>query len=151
MASHLFIVYFAGLSMVTPPVALAAFTAAPIADADPFETSWQATRLSIAGFIIPYLFVFHPEILLIVDGFSIIGLIWAIMIFIGATWGIATALSGWERVMLPFWQRGLRLISAVLLIIPVIPTALTGFGLLLACIAANRFAALKTQSGSIHL
>jgi TRAP transporter 4TM/12TM fusion protein len=139
MATHLFIVYFAALSMVTPPVALAAFTAAPIAGADPFRTGWEATRLSIAGFIIPFLFVFHPEILLIVDGFSIVGLIWSIFIFAAATWAIATALSGWESIKLSAWQRVVRLVSAVLFIVPGIPTALIGLCLLLFCFFYNRF------------
>ena len=78
MAAHLFVVYFGVLSVVTPPVALAAFAAAPIAEANPMETGLQATRLAIAGFIIPYMFVFHPDILLVVGDFHMGGLLWAL-------------------------------------------------------------------------
>lgn len=138
MAAHLFVVYFGVLSVVTPPVALAAFAAAPIAGADPFKTGLEATRLSIAGFIIPYLFVFHPSMLLVVDGFSYGGLIWVIFIFAAATWCIATALSGWEFGILPLWQRSVRIVSAVLFIVPGIPTALCGIILMLVCLLTNR-------------
>ena len=58
IAAHLFVVYFGVLSVVTPPVALAAFAAAPIAGSKPMETGFEAVRLSIAGFIIPFIFVY---------------------------------------------------------------------------------------------
>jgi TRAP transporter 4TM/12TM fusion protein len=150
MAAHLFVLYFGVLSVVTPPVALAAFAAAPIAEADPFETGLEATRLSIAGFIIPFMFVFHPELLLVVDGFSFGGLVWTILIFAAATWGIATALSGWEFRRLPIWQRLVRLISAILFIIPGVPSALVAAFLLLGCIVINRIKIRKSQSGVIN-
>ena len=60
---HLFVVFFAVISTVTPPVALAAFAAAPIAGADPMRTGFQAARLSLAGFLIPFVFVYHPAVL----------------------------------------------------------------------------------------
>ncbi|MEM6310454.1 MAG: TRAP transporter fused permease subunit, partial [Pseudomonadota bacterium] len=60
---HLFVVFFAVISAVTPPVALAAFAAAPIAGASPLITGLQAARLSVAGFIIPFVFVYHPAAL----------------------------------------------------------------------------------------
>ncbi len=65
MAANLFCLYFAVISSITPPVALAAITAANIAKADPFETGWTAVRLGISGFIIPFVFVYQPGLLLI--------------------------------------------------------------------------------------
>jgi TRAP-type uncharacterized transport system fused permease subunit len=140
LASHLFVVYFGVLSVVTPPVALAAFAAAPIAEADPIQTAVDATRLSIAGFIIPFLFVYHQDLLLVLDSFNIGGLMWAIFIFIAAIWSIATALSGWEFRNLNIWQRIVRLLAAILFLIPGIPTALGGLCLLLVSLVANRYA-----------
>ncbi len=145
MAAHLFVVYFGVLSVVTPPVALAAFAAAPIADAKPLETGFEATRLSIAGFIIPYMFVFHPDLLLVVGDLSIAGLLWALSIFAIATWGIATGLGGWEWNKLSSWQRAARLFSAVLLIVPGIPSAIAGGGILAGCLVLNRRAIRKLQ------
>jgi TRAP transporter 4TM/12TM fusion protein len=146
MAAHLFVVYFGVLSVVTPPVALAAFAAAPIAEANPMETGFEATRLSIAGFIIPYLFVYHPDLLLVVGDFSVVGLIWTLFIFAIATWGIATGLGGWEWMKLSIWQRVIRLFSAVLFIVPGKPSAALGGLLLAACLFLNWRAIRKRQS-----
>jgi TRAP transporter 4TM/12TM fusion protein len=146
VAAHLFVAYFGVLSVVTPPVALAAFAAAPIAEARPMETGYEATRLSIAGFIIPYMFVFHPDLLLVVGDLSVIGLIWALFIFAVATWGIATGLGGWEWKRLSIWQRAVRLFSAVLFIVPGIPSAIAGGVLLAGCLALNWRAIRKLQS-----
>ena len=148
MAAHLFVVYFGVLSVVTPPVALAAFAAAPIAKAKPLETAFEATRLSIAGFIIPYMFVFHPDLLLIVGDLSIPGLLWALSLFAIATWGIATGLGGWEWKRLSILQRAVRLFSAVLLIVPGILSAIAGGGILAGCIVLNRRGIRKLQTAS---
>ena len=146
MAAHLFVVYFGVLSVVTPPVALAAFAAAPIAEANPMETGFEATRLSIAGFIIPYLFVYHPDLLLVVGDLSVVGLIWTLFIFAIATWGIATGLGGWEWMKLSIWQRVIRLFSAVLFIVPGKPSAALGGLLLAGCLVLNWRAIRKRQS-----
>jgi len=63
LAAHLFIMYYACVSTLTPPVALAAFTAAGIAGSDPNKTGWLATRLSIAAYIVPFVFIYNPAIL----------------------------------------------------------------------------------------
>ncbi len=149
MAAHLFVVYFGVLSVVTPPVALAAFAAAPIAKANPMETGFEATRLSIAGFIIPYLFVYHPDLLLVVGDLHVGGLIWALFIFAIATWGIATGLGGWEWMKLSIWQRAMRLFSAVLFIVPGKPSAAIGGLLLAGCLVLNWRAIRKRQRTSI--
>ena len=148
MAAHLFVVYFGVLSVVTPPVALAAFAAAPIANAKPMETGFEASRLSIAGFIIPYMFVFHPDLLLIVGDLSFVRLIWALLLFFVATWGIATGLGGWEWRRLSIWQRAVRLFSAILLIVPGIPSAVAGGALLAGCLVLNWRFIQKLQTTS---
>ena len=117
IAAHMFMVYFGVLSVVTPPVALAAFAAAPIAGAKPMETAFEAVRLSIAGFIIPFVFVYNPEIL-IIDGFTITGLIWAIVSFVLATWLIATGLARYEAAPLPAWESVLRVVLAIAILTP---------------------------------
>jgi len=64
LVTHFFIFYFSILSMVTPPVALAAYAAASISRGSPSETGWSAFRLSIPGFLIPYAVIVHPALLL---------------------------------------------------------------------------------------
>ena len=64
MAAHMFILYYAGLSMITPPVCLAAYAGAAIAGADPMRTGVVASRLGIISYIIPFLFIFFPALAL---------------------------------------------------------------------------------------
>ncbi|WP_163969620.1 TRAP transporter permease [Oceanobacillus halotolerans] len=65
LAAHLFVFYFATLSTLTPPVALASYAAAGVANTSPSKVGWTAFRLAIAGFIIPFVFVYQPSILII--------------------------------------------------------------------------------------
>ena len=74
LLTHLFVIYYAVLSAITPPVAIAAFAAAPIAGSKPIETGVVAVRLAIAGFLIPFIFVYHPSIVLVETGFTYAGL-----------------------------------------------------------------------------
>ena len=64
MAAHLFILYFGCLSMITPPVAIGAFAAANIARADPLKTAVEAVRFGWSVFVIPFIFIFSPSLLL---------------------------------------------------------------------------------------
>jgi TRAP transporter 4TM/12TM fusion protein len=63
MAAHMFILYFGMLSMITPPVALAAYAAANISKAGPMETGWAAVRIGWAKFVLPFMFVLSPTLL----------------------------------------------------------------------------------------
>jgi TRAP-type uncharacterized transport system fused permease subunit len=62
--AHMFVFYFGILSNVTPPVALASYTAAAICGATPWKVGWTAFRLTLAGFIIPFMFVYQPMLLM---------------------------------------------------------------------------------------
>ena len=64
LAAHLFIFYFGMLSTITPPVCLAAYTAASLAKADPMRTGWESMRLGVLAYIVPFVFVFSPAVLL---------------------------------------------------------------------------------------
>ncbi|MFC1869550.1 TRAP transporter large permease subunit [Thermodesulfobacteriota bacterium] len=64
MAAHLFILYFGMMSMITPPVAIAAFAAATLNNADPMRTGYAAMRFGWLAFIIPFMFVFSPTLLM---------------------------------------------------------------------------------------
>ena len=137
IAAHLFMLYFGVLSVVTPPVALAAFAAAPIAKARPMETGVEAVRLSFAGFIIPFMFVFHPDLLLI-EGFTLVGLAIPITSFLLATWLIATAMARFETQALPTWQAVLRGAAALALLWPDQTLTIIGAVLGVALIAGGR-------------
>ncbi len=67
LAAHLFIFYFAIISAITPPIMLAVFTASGIAESDPWRTGFTALGIALVGFIIPFLFVYGPELILMAD------------------------------------------------------------------------------------
>ena len=70
VAAHMFIFYYGVLSSITPPVALAAYGASGLSGASPLRTSVTACRLAITAFVVPYLFVYHPELLLLEGTFG---------------------------------------------------------------------------------
>jgi TRAP-type uncharacterized transport system fused permease subunit len=82
MAAHLFIFYFGMLCMVTPPVGFAFYAGAAIANADPMKTGWMAWKLALAGFVLPYVFIYNPALLMIGTTAEVI------LAFLSATVGI---------------------------------------------------------------
>ncbi|ADJ15575.1 TRAP transporter permease [Halalkalicoccus jeotgali] len=72
LAAHLFIFYFGIISAITPPIMLAVFTTSSIAESDPWKTGFTAVNLAAAGFLVPYLFVLGPELLLIGETTAIV-------------------------------------------------------------------------------
>lgn len=92
MAAHLFVFYFGMMSLVTPPVAIAAFFAANIGVADPMRTGWSATRLGWTAYIVPFLFVYSPSLLLKGSPLSVTI---AVATAIGGVWLVSVALTGY--------------------------------------------------------
>jgi TRAP transporter 4TM/12TM fusion protein len=90
--AHLFIFYFACIAVITPPVALAAFTAAPIAEGNAVTVGVKAFLLGLASFIVPYMFAFGPGLLLIGNGLEITQAIITSLIGVAC---LAVGLSGW--------------------------------------------------------
>jgi TRAP transporter 4TM/12TM fusion protein len=132
LAAHLFIFYFGMLSMVTPPVALAGYTAASIAGSGIMATSFAAFRFALVGFTLPYMFVFEPELLMMsADGDPPgWGTILRALFFAAA--GLvpfAAAISGYLLAPLTPWLRGVSLVAALLLLIPGPTLALGGIDL----------------------
>ncbi|MCK5745604.1 MAG: hypothetical protein KAH44_05290, partial [Oricola sp.] len=82
-------------------------------------------RLAIAGFIIPFIFVYHPDIL-IIDGFTVTGLVWSLACFMLATWMIGTALARFDKSRLPLWESAIRLVAAITILTPDILSSLGG-------------------------
>ncbi len=119
LAAHLFVFYFGMMSMVTPPVALAAYTAAAIAKADVLKASFSAFRFALAGFALPFAFVLHPEVLfLTTEGnpapLSSV-LLHAVRMLIGIL-GVSAGLAGFSSRALSRTSR-LLLVGAGLLIL----------------------------------
>ncbi|MEE2823195.1 MAG: TRAP transporter permease [Acidobacteriota bacterium] len=113
--SHLFVLYFCALSMVTPPVALASYVAASISGSGIMETGWRALQLSFAGFIIPYAFVFNPAIVL--QG-SWEQIVWTSVSLLVGTFALAGAMIQYLFRANQIWETLLLWVSALLLIAP---------------------------------
>jgi TRAP transporter 4TM/12TM fusion protein len=125
-AAHMFALYFAILSAITPPVALAVFAAAGLAKADLWATGWAAMRAAAPAYIVPFMFVYEPSLLLIGD--------WTTSLYASATAVVgvvllAGGLFGYFVGPASAWQRALLIASALLLIKPGWVTDLIGFGL----------------------
>ena len=114
---HLFVVYFAVLSAVTPPVAIAAFAAAPIAQASPIAIGLDAIRLSIVGFVIPFLIIENPSLTLVED-FALDDFTWACARLIVGIWLITTGLAGYSSAPLGWPERAGRILAAGLTLAP---------------------------------
>jgi TRAP-type uncharacterized transport system fused permease subunit len=115
LAAHLFIFYFGCISNVTPPVSLAAFAAAGIAGSPPLKTAVAAAMLAGAGFIVPFMFVYGPELLMVGSPVAII--IATTSAIIGVT-ALAAGAVGYARRRLSWWERLLALSAALLLVYP---------------------------------
>ena len=133
--AHMFIFYFAVASAITPPVALAAFAAASITKEDPMMTGVAAVRIGIVMFVIPFVFAFYPDILLIeaafidptvtgtktylpgYDGTVDLGALGVLILrLLLALVLLASALARYDRAPLALWEVGARLVLAALLL-----------------------------------
>ncbi len=125
LAVHFFIFYFGMMSMVTPPVALAAYTTAGIAGTPILPAAFTAFRFALAGFALPYFFVFRPELLLILDGGrGVPGAAAAFLLGLLVVFLLSAGITGWLFGALRRELRAVALASAVLLLWPPEPGAL---------------------------
>jgi TRAP transporter 4TM/12TM fusion protein len=132
LAAHLFIFYFGMMSMVTPPVALAAYAAASIAGADVMKCGFAAFRFALVGFTLPFIFVYRPELLLLTTpagGYDFGALVGALLAAVGGIVAFAAAISGFLLGPLSALFRGLLFVSATLLLAPGVTMALGGLRL----------------------
>lgn len=118
LAAHFFVFYFGAMSNVTPPVALAAYTGAGIANADPVETSWTALRLALPGFIIPFIIAYDPIILLEVadEGLNYVRLVLVLLTALVGIYSLSVGLGGFLKVRLNIVEKVLFVVTALLLI-----------------------------------
>lgn len=149
LGAHMFVFYFASLSNITPPVAIASYTAAGIAQANPFQLAWQAVRIAIPGFIIPFLFAMNP--VLLARASSTFSLLWAAGTATVGVVMLAVAGAGYLFRPTPTWLRWVYAVASLLLIHPGVETDIAAFGLLavglVADIAGARVAQRATQTG----
>ncbi len=134
LTAHMFVFYYGVASSLTPPVAIAAYAAAPIAGSNPLMTSFMSFRLGMAKFIIPFIFAFYPT-LLIVEEFHLLTFVWILARTLFCIWLFSSALSAFDRGRLSWPEVVLRFLAAfaVLALDPVyyLPALALGVALIL--------------------
>lgn len=133
LSMHMFILYYAALGAVTPPVAGGSYTAAPIAEADPVLLSFTAFRLTIVAYIFPFVFIFSPEIFLVVGDPSVISIISVILrsVFSVVLITLGLGLSGWSMTVGA--TKALSFVAGCMVLFPA--AVVYGLGLVLGVVA----------------
>jgi len=129
MAAYMFVLYFGIAADLSPPVALAAYAGAGIAGDDPMKTGGAAIRLALAGFLVPYIYVFNPMLVLV--GFEPIPFIISIGTALLGVFLLGMGSIGFYKTKMPMWLRAISLAGALGLLIPGILTDTIGFSVLL--------------------
>jgi len=149
LAAHMFAFYFGIIADITPPVALAAIAGSAIAKSKPMATAVQATKLAIAAFIIPYMFVFNPEMLLINTTMS------NVILIIGTSligmFGVGAGLEGYIRRPCRVWERFFLVGSGLLLIMPGLTTDIIGFAVIALMVGLQYVPALDPAKRARHV
>ena len=137
IAAYMFVFYFGIAADLTPPVALAAYAAAGIAGADPMRTGVTSVKLALAGFIVPFIYVYNP-ILLFVDA-TPIPMIQAIISSVTGVYLLSMTSIGYYKGQLNWFMRLLALGGALGLLTPGTLSDLCGLGVLIFIIVWQRF------------
>ncbi|NLG78380.1 MAG: TRAP transporter fused permease subunit [Firmicutes bacterium] len=126
IAAHLFLFYFGIISAVTPPVALSAYAASGLAGSNASKTGWTAFLYGLAGYIVPFMFVYSPA--LAAQGSMGEVLVAAVPAFLGV-YLLAVGIEGYWKRQIPILERGILVVAALLLIKPGLATDLVGLGI----------------------
>ena len=136
IAAHFFVFYFGIVADLTPPVALAAYAGAAIAQGNPMKTAFTATKLAIGAFIIPYIFALNPAMLFIETS------VWEVILIcitsLVGMYAVSASLQGYFLRKMPWYQRIICACGGLLLIYPGLVTDIVGL-LLVAIIVAIQF------------
>lgn len=128
LAAHMFIFYFGCISSITPPVALAAYAGTGLAGCDPNKTGYKAFRLAFCSFLMPYLFVYNPVLLM--EG-GVLDILWSLVTALIGAYLLASGFEGFFfRWSLKWFERPLMILGAVMLIVPGMVTDLVGIAII---------------------
>lgn len=157
LVAHMFVFYFGIFANITPPVALAAFAGAGIAGGDPMKTGWQSLKLALAGFIVPFMFVYNPTMMMIdVTNTDVMAKTFAMpawhliaMVTVTSIVGVlalSASVEGYLKTVMPMWQRIVMAVGACCLIVPETITDIIGI-VLVVVVGAVHFRQKTTVLG----
>lgn len=141
IVAHLFIFYYGTISVITPPVATAAYAGAAIAKANPDAVGWLACRLGLVAFIIPFMFVYGPALVLQGTPLEVIS---AMATAIVGCIFLAAAIEGYLLRRMWWYERLLSLVGALLLVQPGLATDLPGISMVASVIAIQWYRRRRT-------
>lgn len=127
LSAHMFVFFYGCISTITPPVALASYVAAGLAGANADRVGWIAFRFGTVSFILPFMFVYGPSLLM--EG-SALEILWTVAVSIAGVFAVAASVVGFLKIPLDPLFRGLLLISGVLLINEGLVTDIIGLAIL---------------------
>ena len=145
-AAHMFVFYFGIVADITPPVALAAYAGSAIAKSNPLKTGVTATRLAITAFIVPYIFAYSPEMLIVGSDKPWYEIVLLIITALLGIYVISAGMEGYMNHHMPWWQRIAALAGGLLMVIPGYKTDLAGL-VLIAVVLALQFIGKKKDGG----
>lgn len=135
LAAHFFVFYFGIVADITPPVALAAYAGSAIAKSNPMKTAFNASKLAIAVFIVPYMFCFNPAMLLIDTNAATV--VQIVLTAIVGIFGVTAGLEGYCFSMMNPIVRIAIIVGGLFLIHPLLVTDLIGLGIVVACLVVQ--------------
>lgn len=145
MAAHFFVFYFGIVADITPPVALAAYAGSAIAKADPMRTAFNATKLAIAAFIVPYIFAVNPQMLFI----NVQGPLQVVQIVVSSLiglFGVAAALNGYLYRKINPLLRVVLVAGGLGMMVPGTITDIVGLVLVVAVVVYQRMTAKRLSA-----
>lgn len=145
LAAHMFVFYFGIVADITPPVALAAYAGSAIAKSNPMKTGVTATRLAITAFIVPYIFAFSPEMLIIGSDKPWYEIVLLVVTALCGIYIISAGMEGYMYKHMPWWERILALAGGLCMVIPGIVTDAVGLALIVLVFVLQKAGAKKDK------
>ena len=146
LAAHMFVFYFGIVADITPPVALAAYAGSAIAKSNPLKTGVTATRLAITAFIVPYIFAFSPDMLIVGSDKPWYEIILLVVTALCGIYIISAGMEGYMFKKMPWWERVLALVGGLCMVIPGITTDLVGLALIVLVFILQKIGAKKAKT-----
>ena len=144
IAAHFFVFYFGIVADITPPVALAAYAGSAIAKADPMRTGFNATKLAIAAFIVPYIFAMNPVMLFIdTTAFEVVQIVISSLV---GLFGVASALNGFLYRPVNWLFRILLVAGGLCMMVPGTLTDVIGLAIIVAVILYQRVSTKRLKN-----
>ena len=149
LAAHMFVFYFGIVADITPPVALAAYAGSAIAKSNPMKTGVTATRLAITAFIVPYIFAFSPEMLIVGSDKPWYEIVLLVITALCGIYIISAGMEGYMYRHMPWWQRILALAGGLCMIIPGLTTDAVGLALIVLVFLFQKIGEKKDKTKAV--